>query len=222
MTTDTMKNSVHGVDHGHHDHDSSSITIFGFWIYILTDLMLFGTLFAVYATLDPSYGVAMYYPEMVNAAGQIVPFNAKELFELPFVLTETFILLFSSITYGFAMIAAHKSNKSLTMTWLLITFILGAAFISMEIYEFHHLVAMGNGPSTSATMSAFFTLVGTHGIHVSFGLLWMLVMIAQVASKGLTNKVNTRLSCLSLFWHFLDIVWICVFTFVYLKAYAAF
>ncbi len=222
MTTDTLKNPVHVAEHGHHDHDSGAITIFGFWVYILTDLMIFGCLFAVYATLDPSYGVAMYFPTMVNEAGQVVPFSAKELFELPFVLTETFILLFSSITYGFAMVAAHKNNKGQTMSWLLITFVLGAAFISMEVYEFNHLVHMGNGPSTSATMSAFFTLVGTHGLHVTVGLVWMLVMIAQVAGKGLTGKVNTRLSCLSLFWHFLDIVWICVFTFVYLKAYASF
>lgn len=218
MTADTMK-TVHGAEHDHHDHDSSSITIFGFWIYILTDLMIFGCLFAVYATLDPSYGVAMYFPTMLDANGQVVAFSAKELFELPFVLVETFVLLFSSITYGFAMIAAHNSKKSQVLLWLFVTFILGAVFIGMEVYEFYHLVHMGNGPTSSATMSAFFTLVGTHGLHVTAGLLWMLVMIAQVAGKGLTNKVNTRLSCLSLFWHFLDIVWICVFTFVYLKAY---
>lgn len=215
MTTDTMKSHV--AEHEHHD--SSSITIFGFWLYILTDCMIFGCLFAVYATLDPSYGVAMFHPTMV-IDGQTVAYNAKELFDLPFVLTETFILLFSSITYGFAMVAAHKGNKGQVIAWLFITFILGASFIGMEIYEFHHLVGTGNGPSTSATLSAFFALVGTHGLHVTTGLIWMLVMMAQVAGKGLTAKVNTRLSCLSLFWHFLDIVWICVFTFVYLKAYA--
>lgn len=221
MTVDTMKN-VHGAEHDHHDHDSGAITVFGFWVYILTDLMIFGCLFAVYATLDPSYGVAMYFPMMKNAAGQMVAFDAKQLFELNFVLIETFVLLFSSISYGFAMIAANKGNKSQVLSWLFVTFILGAVFIGMEVYEFHHLVHMGNGPSTSATMSAFFTLVGTHGLHVTCGLVWMLVMIAQVASKGLTSRVNTRLSCLSLFWHFLDIVWICVFTFVYLKAFAAY
>lgn len=219
MTTDTMKNSVHGAEHEHHD--SGAITLFGFWLYILTDLMIFGCLFAVYATLDPAYGVTMFHP-MMSVEGQEVLYNAKDIFDLKFVLTETFILLFSSITYGFAMVAAHKNNKSQVMSWLLITFILGAAFISMEVYEFHHLVKEGYGPSHSATLSAFFTLVGTHGLHVTCGLIWMLIMIAQVSCKGLTAKVNTRLSCLSLFWHFLDIVWICVFTFVYLKAFAAF
>lgn len=218
MTTDTMKNIVHG-EHEHQDH--GAITVFGFWVYILTDLMIFGCLFAVYASLDPAYGVAMYHP-MMEVNGQQVLYDAKHVFQLPFVLTETFILLLSSITYGFAMVAAHKSNKGQVMAWLLITLVLGAAFISMEVYEFHHLVKEGFGPSHSATFSAFFALVGTHGLHVTCGLIWMLVMIAQVAGKGLTAKVNTRLSCLSLFWHFLDIVWICVFTFVYLKAFAAF
>lgn len=217
MTTNTMNSPVHGAEHDHHD--SSSITIFGFWIYILTDLMLFGCLFAVYATLDPSYRVTMYYPTMMIDGVEML-YDAGHIFQLPFILVETFILLFSSITYGFAMVAAHKGNKSQVMSWLLVTFVLGASFIGMELYEFYHLVQEGFGPSHSAALSAFFTLVGTHGIHVTVGLVWMLVMIAQVSGKGLTTKVSTRLSCLSLFWHFLDIVWICVFTFVYLKAYA--
>ena len=126
------------------------------------------------------------------------------------------LLLISSLTYGLAVLALHKGNKTHVIAWLAVTFLLGAGFIGMEIFEFHHLIAEGNGPSRSAFLSAFFTLVGTHGLHVFCGLIWMLVMILQVTKKGLTPAVNTRLMCLSLFWHFLDLVWVGVFTIVYL------
>ena len=126
------------------------------------------------------------------------------------------ILLISSCTYGLAMLAAHKGAKGKAIAWLGVTFLCGAAFIGMELNEFHHLIVEGFGPSRSAFLSSFFTLVGMHGLHVTAGLLWMLVLMAQIGSRGLTAQTNTRMMCLSLFWHFLDIVWICVFTVVYL------
>jgi cytochrome o ubiquinol oxidase subunit 3 len=190
--------SAHGNDHGH---DAGATKVFGFWLYLMTDCILFATVFAAYAVL------------MNSVAGGP---SGKDIFELPYVLVETFCLLFSSITYGFAMLAMHKGNKSQVIGWLAVTFLLGLAFIVLEINEFHHLIAEGYGPSRSAFLSGFFTLVGTHGLHVTSGLIWMVVLMFQVNKKGLTATNQTRLSCLSLFWHFLDIVWICVFTVVYL------
>ena len=141
---------------------------------------------------------------------------ACELFDLPHVFTETLCLLFSSASYGLVMLALHRNRKAQVLAWLAVTFVLGASFIFIEVSEFHTMILAGNGPARSAFLSAFFTLVGTHGTHVSFGLIWMLVMMLQIARKGLTAPVRTRLLCLSLFWHFLDIVWIGVFTVVYL------
>jgi cytochrome o ubiquinol oxidase subunit 3 len=177
------------------------MTVFGFWLYLMTDCILFSCAFATYAVL-------------FNATAGAV--SGKDIFELDYVLVETFALLFSSITYGFAMIASHRNSKAWVINWLLVTFVFGAIFIGMEVNEFHHLVEEGNGPSTSAFLSAFFALVGMHGLHVTAGLIWMVIMMLQVGKQGLNPQVNTRLSCLSLFWHFLDIVWICVFTVVYL------
>uniref|UniRef100_UPI00289C0C3A cytochrome o ubiquinol oxidase subunit III n=2 Tax=Acinetobacter TaxID=469 RepID=UPI00289C0C3A len=144
--------------------------------------------------------------------------SARDLFgdSLGFVLTETFALLISSVTFGFAVLAAYKKNVGQVLTWLAITWLFGAAFIGMELYEFNHLVHAGHGPSTSAFLSSFFTLVGTHGIHVTSGLVWMIVLMIQIKKYGLTLPNTRRLACLSLFWHFLDIVWICVFSVVYL------
>lgn len=191
---------AHG-DDGHGHHDTGPMKIYGFWIYILTDLILFATLFATFAALHDSF------------AGNV---SGKDIFELPFVLVETGLLLVSSITYGFAIISMYQGNQSKVFMWLIITFILGAGFIAMEIYEFHHLIAEGYGPDKSAFLSAFFALVGTHGLHVTAGLIWMLTMMALIAKGGLSSINQTRLLCLSLFWHFLDVVWICVFTVVYL------
>ncbi|MBW5414953.1 cytochrome o ubiquinol oxidase subunit III [Pseudomonas sp. MAG002Y] len=200
MSSQVLHNQVaHAEEHGHHD--AGSMTVFGFWLYLMTDCILFATIFATYAVLSGSF-----------AGGP----TGKEIFELPYVLVETFLLLFSSITYGFAMIAAHKEQKSKVLGWLAITFLFGLGFIVMEINEFHHLIAEGFGPQRSAFLSAFFTLVGTHGLHVTSGLIWMAILMIQVSQKGLTATNQTRLMCLSLFWHFLDIVWICVFTVVYL------
>ncbi len=201
MSSQTLHTQhAHADGHEHH-HDAGATKIFGFWIYLMTDLILFATLFATYAVLSQSF-----------AGGP----TGKDIFELDYVLGETFLLLFSSITYGFAMIAQHKGNKQAVLNWLAVTFLFGLGFIVMEVNEFHHLIHEGFGPDRSAFLSAFFTLVGTHGLHVTCGLIWMAVMMAQVWSKGLTDTNNTRLMCLSLFWHFLDIVWICVFTVVYL------
>jgi len=190
-------------EHGHEEHhDAGAQTVLGFWIYLMTDCILFASAFAAYAVL------------FRNTAGGV---SGKDIFELKYVLVETFALLFSSITYGFAMISGHKGNKAGVIRWLLVTAMFGAAFIGMEVNEFHNLIAEGHGPQSSAFLSAFFALVGMHGLHVTAGLLWMAVLILETRKAGLTERVMTRLSCLSLFWHFLDIVWICVFTVVYLK-----
>ncbi|MGD8569601.1 MAG: cytochrome o ubiquinol oxidase subunit III [Gammaproteobacteria bacterium] len=183
----------------HHDHTEN--LAFGFWIYLMTDLILFASLFATFAVLSQSY-----------AGGP----SGKELFDLPYTFAETMFLLFSSVSYGLVMIAAHQNNKGWVMLGLVVTFLLGLGFITMEVVEFHAMVVEGNGPSRSAFLSAFFTLVGTHGIHVTFGLIWMAVMVWQVVVKGLNTPVQSRLLRLSMFWHFLDIVWIGVFTVVYL------
>ncbi|WP_410016195.1 cytochrome o ubiquinol oxidase subunit III [Sodalis sp. C49] len=202
MSTEILHNHDHVDAHaGHGHHDAGAIKVFGFWIYLMSDCILFATLFATYAVLVNS-----------TAGGP----SGKEIFELPFVLVETFCLLFSSITYGMAILAMNQGNKSRVNAWLGLTFLFGLAFIGMELYEFHHLIAEGNGPDRSGFLSGFFTLVATHGLHVTSGLIWMAVMMVQVAKRGLTATNQTRLMCLSLFWHFLDVIWICVFTVVYL------
>ncbi|MCO8053573.1 cytochrome o ubiquinol oxidase subunit III [Acinetobacter towneri] len=201
-----MAEVLHHDNHGHddHHHDDTDITVFGFWTYLMSDLVIFGTLFIAFAVLSSHVPVG-------------TP-TAKDLFgeSLGFVLTETFALLISSVTFGFAVLAAYKKDVAKVLTWLGVTWVFGAIFIGMELYEFNHLVHAGHGPSTSAFLSAFFTLVGTHGIHVTSGLVWMIVLMVQIKKYGLTIPNMRRLACLSLFWHFLDIVWICVFSVVYL------
>ncbi|MFM2485893.1 cytochrome o ubiquinol oxidase subunit III [Celerinatantimonas yamalensis] len=198
MTSQSINTHGHDV---HEHHDTSSMTQFGFWIYLMTDCLLFASVFATYAVLYPN----------VNGGP-----SGKDLFDLKYVLAETFALLVSSITYGFAMVCAHKSNRAGVLLWLFVTFLLGATFIGLELNEFHHLIIEGNGPSRSAFLSGFFALVGMHGLHVTVGLFWMIANMVEVARCGLGRRTITRLSCLSLFWHFLDIIWICVFTVVYL------
>jgi cytochrome o ubiquinol oxidase subunit 3 len=194
----------HGHD-VHHDADHvPSQSVFGFWLYLMTDCIIFASLFAVFAVMSHQF-----------AGGP----TAKDLFEIPGVALETAALLLSSITYGFAMIGAYKGKKGMVLGWLAVTFLLGASFLVLELREFSHLIAVGAGPDRSAFWSSFFTLVGTHGLHVTFGLLWMIVLSVQVIrSPELSERELTRLTCLSLFWHFLDIVWIGVFTFVYLTS----
>lgn len=200
MSTETLVHTnAHAEEHGHHDAGTNKV--FGFWIYLMSDLILFSCLFATYAVLVNG-----------TAGGP----TGKQIFELPFVLVETGLLLVSSITYGFAMLAMGRGNQCQVIGWLAVTFLLGAGFVGMEIYEFHHLIVEGYGPDRSGFLSAFFTLVGTHGLHVTSGLVWMALMMIHIKRRGLTKTNQARLMCLSLFWHFLDVVWICVFSVVYL------
>ncbi|CAN7423316.1 cytochrome o ubiquinol oxidase subunit III [Pseudoxanthomonas sp. LjRoot143] len=184
-------------------HQPENGTLLGFWIYLLSDLMIFGSLFATFGVFSGSY-----------AAGP----SGRDLFfpNLHLMAINTAILLVSSITYGFAMLAMMKRNSRATIGWLLVTGLLGLGFLSIELYEFHHLIHIGAGPQRSAFLSAFFTLVGTHGLHVLFGVIWLVVLCFQVKKWGLNRTTTRRIACLSMFWHFLDVVWIGVFTFVYL------
>ena len=184
-----------------HHHDYGGDTVFGFWIYILSDCILFATLFAVYAVLQSNY------------AGTI---TASELFELDYVLAETALLLASSFTFGLAVLAANRNHMLGLVAWLLTTFALGAGFLYMEIMEFIHFTHAGAAAWSSGAWSAFYALIGTHGLHVFAGMLWMLVLFGLLYKEGLSDTNRVRLMCLSLFWHFLDIIWICVFSFVYL------
>ena len=140
----------------------------------------------------------------------------REIFELPLVALNTGLLLVSSITYGFGMIVMERGSIRTTQLWLLVTALLGAAFVGVELYEFGNLIAEGATPQRSGFLSGFFTLVSTHGLHVTIGVIWILVMLVQIGQRGLIAENRRRLLCLSMFWHFLDVVWIGVFTFVYL------
>jgi cytochrome o ubiquinol oxidase subunit III len=179
-------------------------TLLGFWIYLMTDLLSFTILFATYAVLSN------------NLAGGHGP---KELFELPFVLAETIILLTSSYTAGLAVLAMRRESKNWVLFWFGVTFLLGAAFLFLEFTEFNKLIAEGASWERSAFLSSFFALVGTHGLHITIGLLWMLVSMIMVWKRGLTPFVNSKLIRLTYFWHFLDVVWIFIFTIVYLNGH---
>jgi len=181
--------------------ESGSKTVLGFWVYIMTDCVLFASLFATYAVLRG------------NTFGGS---PGSELFSLPYVLSETLILLTSSFTCGLAMLAAQRRDKNQVLLWFSLTFLLGAAFLTMELTEFHRLAVEGNSWRRSGFLSSFFTLVGTHGLHIAVGMLWMIVMLKQVLRRGLNAPVVRRLTLLSMFWHFLDVVWIFIFTIVYL------
>ena len=183
----------------------SEKTLFGFWVYLMTDCILFASLFATFAVLrNNTFG---------GPAGH-------ELFSLPFVLTETLILLTSSFTAGLAILAAHRQDKKQVLALFGVTFLLGIAFLTLEINEFANLASEGNSWRRSGFLSAFFTLVGTHGAHITAGLLWMAVMLVKVYRRGLGIATVKRLTMLAMFWHFLDIVWIFIFTIVYLMGVA--
>lgn len=183
------------------DHHPENSTNLGFWLYLMSDCLMFAVLFATYAVLGRSY-----------AAGP----SPADLFDLTLVAINTAMLLFSSITYGFAMLQMERGDKGATLFWLGITGLFGLAFLGIELYEFYHLIHEGAGPQRSAFLSVFFTLVGTHGLHVTFGIIWLVTLMAQVAKHGLIAENKRRLMCLSMFWHFLDVIWIGVFSFVYL------
>ena len=188
------------------EHHPQNGTLLGFWLYLMSDCLVFAALFAVYGVLGRNY-----------AAGP----NGADLFNLPLVAINTSLLLLSSITYGFAMLEMQRGKLKPVLIWLAITGLLGAGFIGLELYEFHHLIVEGAGPQRSAFLSAFFALVGTHGLHVSFGIIWLITLMFQLGKHGLVPENKRRLMCLSMFWHFLDVVWIGVFTFVYLMGVLA-
>ncbi|MDQ0322658.1 cytochrome o ubiquinol oxidase subunit 3 [Pararhizobium capsulatum DSM 1112] len=183
------------------DHHPEGSTNLGFWLYLMSDCLIFAALFATYGVLGRNY-----------AAGP----SPADLFDLSLVAINTAMLLFSSITYGFAMLQMERNAKAETLFWLAITGLFGLAFLGLELYEFTHLIHEGAGPQRSAFLSSFFTLVGTHGLHVTFGIIWLVTLMVQVGKRGLIPENRRRLMCLSMFWHFLDVVWIGVFSFVYL------
>ncbi|KIL36618.1 cytochrome o ubiquinol oxidase subunit III [Cohnella kolymensis] len=184
---------------GHHDLES--LRLMGFWLFLITDCILFGTLFATYVVLHG------------NTNGGP---TAQELFAMPGVIAETFILLTSSFTSGLAVLSMNQGNRKGLIGWLAVTALLGAYFITLEVTEFVHMVHEGATIGTSAFLSAFYTLVGTHGLHVSIGLCWMIALMIQLSKRGITSVTRRKVNVISLYWHFLDVVWIFVFTIVYL------
>jgi cytochrome o ubiquinol oxidase subunit 3 len=183
------------------DEDVYEEKAFGFWLYLMSDAIIFALLFATYVVMAPNH-----------AGGP----TGQDLFNLGRTFIETMLLLCSSITFGFATVAVRLGNQRVGLNWLAVTFLLGAGFVALEIGEFSGMYQQGAGPQRSGFLSAFFTLVGTHGLHVSMGLVWIVIMAIQVMLKGLTAPVVSRLFRLGLFWHFLDIVWIGIFSIVYL------
>jgi cytochrome o ubiquinol oxidase subunit 3 len=190
--------------HVDHEAEANERVMFGFWVYLMTDLLMFAVLFAVYAVLHGN-----------TLGGE----TGRELFSLPLALSETLILLTSSFTAGIAMIAARQRKKAQTLLWFGVTFLLGLAFLSIELYEFAEFIHEGHTMQTNAFLSSFFVLVGTHGLHITSGLLWMGITMLYVMKRGLNTNMVRKLSMLSLFWHFLDIVWIFIFTVVYMGAF---
>ncbi len=180
---------------------AESSTLLGFWIYLMSDALIFAVLFATFGVLGARY-----------AAGP----SPADLFDLPLIALNTSLLLFSSITYGLAMLEVEKRRMGLTLFWLGVTGLFGLGFLGIELYEFHHLIAEGAGPQRSGFLSAFFTLVGTHGLHVTFGIIWLVTLMFQLPLHGFIPENHRRLMCLGMFWHFLDVIWIGVFSFVYL------
>jgi cytochrome o ubiquinol oxidase subunit 3 len=173
----------------------------GFWIYLMTDCVLFASLFATFAVLRTA-----------TAGGPA----GSDIFDLQFVLIETMLLLTSSFTVGLAVLGAERGYKKQSIFWLVLTFLLGAAFLAMELWEFNQLISEGHGWQQSAFLSSYFVLVGTHGLHIAVGLLWMAVVIFRLLQRNFKETDVRRLSLLGLFWHFLDVIWIFIFSFVYL------
>lgn len=193
---------AHAGNHGHDGHhDLEALRLMGFWIFLITDCILFGTLFATFAVLREN-----------TAAGP----TGSEMFEMAGIIAETFILLTSSFTSGLALLSMNRGDKKGLIGWLAVTAALGACFIGLELNEFIHLVHEGVTISTSAYWSAFYTLVSTHGIHVTIGLFWMIAIMIQLGRHGITPVTRRKVNVIGLYWHFLDVVWIFVFTVVYM------
>lgn len=203
MTTNPL--SLEDINHSDYHHDNYSKTLFGFWLYLMTDCIVFSIFFATYAVL---YNGTWDGPK------------AADIFDLNYALIQTIILLTSSLTCGLSMLALHRFAKSTSIIFLLFTFIFGTVFLGMELFEFHHLVKMGYSWERSAFLSSFFSLVGCHGLHITCGLFWIIAMIFQLVYKGITENTLRRMMCFGMFWHFLDLVWIFIFTFVYLVGVA--
>jgi cytochrome o ubiquinol oxidase subunit 3 len=186
-----------------YSHEEAEPVIFGFWVFLMADLVLFALLFATYASM--------------SAQGQAGGPAPADVFDLPSAFIETMLLLASSITFGMASLALkYRADGPHLVFWLLLTFVLGAGFIGMELHDFWGMAAQGAVPQRSGFLSSFFLLVGTHGLHVTAGLIWMIVLLVQLRVLGRTTSVKLRIMRLALFWHMLDIVWVCIFTFVYL------
>ncbi len=192
------------INHEQLEAEATDRVMFGFWVYLMTDLLMFAILFACYAVLHGN-----------TAGGE----SGRELFGLPLALTETLLLLTSSFTVGLAMITARSGKKAATLFWFAVTFALGAAFLAFELKEFAEFIHEGHTLRSSAFLSSFFVLVGTHGLHITSGLLWMGITMIFTMKRGLNTHIVRKLTMLSLFWHFLDIVWIFIFTIVYLGAF---
>lgn len=188
-----------------HAHDKRVIVGYGFWIWLISDIIMFSAFFATYAVLSE------------NTAGGP---SGRDLFSVGYVAVETACLLLSSFTCGIAMIGAHARNRAMYYSGMALTFVLGVAFLALELHEFADLIEQGAGPTRSAFLSSFFALIGCHGLHVTAGLLWLLTMVAQVAAKGFREDIQRRLLCFSLFWHTLDIIWVALFSLVYLVGVA--
>ena len=191
-----------------HDHDRAATTLSGFWLFMMSDLIIFGLMFATYVT--------MLTPE--SFAGGPTP---KELFELPGAAIETAALLTSTFTFGMASLAIkYDRGLSKVMPWLLVTLALGAVFLALEAREFAHMLAEGAVPQRSGFLSAFFGLVPLHGAHVTAGTIWLVVMLIEISRTGLTASAKSRIARLALFWHFLDVIWVGIFSVVYLGGIA--
>jgi cytochrome o ubiquinol oxidase subunit III len=193
-----MEQTIQPTEHGHIDHDD--LRILGFWIFLVTDCLLFATFFSAYAVLHTH----------TNGG-----FTGKE-FDVPSFMIETFLLLISSFTSGLAVLSMNRGNKKALIGWLMVTLLLGATFVGLEINEFARMAAEGATLQKSAFLTSFFCLVGTHGAHVSFGILWMISLVVQLSRKGIISTTKRKIQIISLYWHFLDAVWIFIFTVVYL------
>lgn len=181
--------------------EQTGVATLGLWTYLMTDLMLFASLFAAFMVLRRN-----------TASGP----EAAEVFDMPFVLVETFVLLFSSLMCGLAYISAKFNRRRAMLVYLGLTIITGGLFLGMELYEFSHMVADGHSWAESAFLSSYFTLVGTHGIHIAVGLLWAIVLVVRLARKPLDTHSFRKLGLFAIYWHFLELVWIFIFSVVYL------